>query len=53
MKAALDPKVWWLRAQKDLLSAQLNFDEDSGGQAEAFATIANKLVKKCLKRVLA
>jgi len=26
MKASLDPKVWWLRAQKDLRSAQLNLD---------------------------
>ena len=34
MKAALDLKVGWLRAQKDLRSAQLKFDEESGGQAE-------------------
>jgi len=52
MKASLDPKVWWLRAQKDLRSAQLNFDEDSAGQAEVICYDCQQACEKMLKAFL-
>ena len=52
MKASLDPKVWWLRAQKDLRSAQLNFDEDSDGQAEVVCYDCQQACEKMFKAFL-
>jgi len=52
MKASFDPKVWWLRAQKDLRSAQLNFDEDSAGQAEVICYDCQQACEKMLKAFL-
>lgn len=49
MKAALDPKVWWLRAQKDLRSAQLKFDEESDGQAEGVCYDCQQACEKMFK----
>jgi HEPN domain-containing protein len=52
MKASLDPNVWWQRAQKDLRSAQLNFDEDSEGQAEVICYDCQQACEKMLKAFL-
>lgn len=52
MKASLDPKAWWLRAQKDLRSAQLNFDEDSAGQVEVICYDCQQACEKMLKAFL-
>jgi HEPN domain-containing protein len=52
MKTSLDPKVWWQRAQKDLRSAQLNFDEDSDGQAEVICYDCQQACEKMLKAFL-
>lgn len=52
MKASLDPNIWWRRAQKDLRSAQLNFDADAEGQAEVICYDCQQACEKMLKAFL-